>query len=192
MYVVRLRIKPSFKLNIHNQCSNVDLISPTYISHGWLECYRPPDPIVYAGNTMRSGFIGWVDKMSADGILTYRLQRNQTYKSVKIGKDTSSAAHLLVVWKISGPKKLYADVLLVGHDKGFIWNKNDLRELYRKSSNQFRMCTDSTTETWPLHDSTALMIKFEIMNEESALNIIISEVERDNYVKTSIHIDLNR
>jgi hypothetical protein len=118
MYTVSLSIQPSFKLNIHNQCLNVDLISPTYIADK-LECHRPPDYKVCVGDTMRSGFIIKSDDMSC-GILICRLKRKKAHESTEISEDTSNSACLLVVWEIFRSKGLYADVLLVEHDKGLM------------------------------------------------------------------------
>src|SRR5690606_20182397 len=57
MYTFSFLIQPLFKLNIHNQCLNVVLASLTYITDDLLVCHRVPDHKVYAGDTMRSGFI---------------------------------------------------------------------------------------------------------------------------------------
>jgi hypothetical protein len=189
IYVVRLTIRPSFKLNIHNQCLNVDLVSPTYITGEEFECHKPPNYNVCAENIMKSAFIIKWDNESY-GALMYRLQRKQTHEHTESNEDTSSAIHLLAVWEISGSKKLCTDVLLVEHDKGFDWEKDSLEELYCKNSNRFRLYSGSVTETWSLGDNTALMITFEIMNRGRILDIAISEVERNNNTKAPAHIDL--
>jgi hypothetical protein len=170
---------------------NVDLVSPTYITDGELECHRPPDYKVCAGNTMRSGFIIESDDTSY-GALVYRLKKKQSHESTAISEDTSSATHLLVVWEISESKRLCADVLLVGHDKRLYWDKDNLEELYRKNNNRFRLCPDSVTETWSLNDNIALMITSEIMNRNRILDITITEAERDNNTSMPVHIDLER
>jgi hypothetical protein len=186
---VRLDIWPSVKLDIHNQCLNIDLVSPTYIVSHRSECHRLPDYKVCVGNKMRSGFI-IKSGNGSDGALIYRLQRKQTHKSIEIGKDTPSATHLLVVWEFSGSEELYADVLLVEHDNEFDWNKDNLKSLYRKNFGLFKWFTDSAIETWSL-DNVTLMITFEIMNECHLLNIIISEIEKYNGARTPVRIDLN-
>jgi hypothetical protein len=192
IYALSLPVQPSVKLDIHNQCLNVDLVSPIYTTYGRLECHRPPDYKVCAGNTIRSSFIINEPGNGSGGILIYKLQRKQTNESTEISKDTSSAIHLLVVWEISGSKMLYAGVLLVEYDKRFDWNKNDLKYLHRKSFGRLRQFPDSATETWSLDDNMTLMITFEIMNEGQLLNVTISEVKRNSYVETPVHIDLER
>jgi hypothetical protein len=178
----------SFKLNIHNQCSNADLISPKYITSYKLECHRPPDYKVYAGDTMRSGFIIESDNES-HGILIYKLQRKKSHEYTEISEDTSDTAHILVVWKFSKSKKLYADVLLVECDRGFVWNESNLKELYVMNFDQDRLFSDTTTKTWLLDDNITLMTAFEIMNEDRILNITISEVERNNNTMMPLYIE---
>jgi hypothetical protein len=114
---ISLYIQPSIKLNIHNQCLNVDLVSPIYITDYGLECYRAPTHKVYAGNIMRFGFVIYKLGKKSNGALIYKLQRRQSHESTEFCKNTSSTAQLLVAWRISKSKKLYADVLLIEHDK---------------------------------------------------------------------------
>jgi hypothetical protein len=191
IYTVSLHTLSSVKLNIHNQCLNADLLSPTYVTGDELECHRPPDHKVCTCNTMRSAFIIKLDAKSY-GALIYRLRRKQSHESTGTVKDTSSVACLLIVWEISGSKELCADVLLVKHRKGFEWNKDNIGKLCSENSGKFRTFYDSATETWSLDDNVALMATFEIMNENHILNITISEVERDYCAKTPVHINLKR
>jgi hypothetical protein len=187
MYTVSLSIQPSFELNIHHQSLNVDLISPTYITSNKLKCHRPPDYKVCAGNTMRSGFIIW-SRNASYGALIYKLQKKQAHESVDMSKDTSNNTHLLVVWNFS--EELYANVLLVKYDKTF--DKDDLKGLYHKNINRFKLHSDSAKEIWLSDDNIALMTTFEIKNEDRTLNVTISEVEKDNDIRMPAHIDHER
>jgi hypothetical protein len=189
IYIVSLAIRPSFKLNIHNQCLNVDLVSLAYITGVELDCHRPPDHKVCAGDTMRSGFIIKLSNQSY-GVLIYKLQRKQLREFNKISEDTPSAIHLLAVWEISESEELCADVLLVRHDNEFSWEENNLKELYRKNNNRFRMFSRSVTETWSLYDNIALVTTFDIMNRDRILDITIYEVEKDNNTRMPSYIDL--
>jgi hypothetical protein len=186
MYAARLYNEPSVKLNIHNQCLNIDLISPVYTASDGTECHKPPNHKVCAGDSKRSGFIGMLHNVSY-GILIYKPQRKQLHESTEIGEDTLGAAHLLVTWRIES-EVLYADVLLVEHDKGFDWNEDDLRSLSSGNIFQFRLCPDSAKETWLLDDNTALMTAFEI-KKNRLVNVTISEVEGYNCARMLVHID---
>jgi hypothetical protein len=192
MYAVRFRILPLFKLNIHNQCSNIDLLSPEYVTGYKTECYKAPSYEVGAGNTMNSGFVIYDPSDESGGTLIYRLQRKQSYESTEISEDASRSAHLLVAWSMPGLKKLYADVLLVEHEEGFDWDKDDLKCLYRENFDRFRFFLDSATETWSLNNNAALMTTFEIMNKGQILDVTISEVKRDNGTRIPAQVDLKR
>jgi hypothetical protein len=189
IYTASLYIEPSFKLNIHNQCSNIDLAYPTYDTSNDIECCRPPTYKVYSGDTMRSTFIIKLDR--PDGALIYRLQRKQLHDSTMIDKSASNVANLLVIWEISRSKKLYADVLLVEHDKEFVWNDEGLLDLRLENFERFRLYTDSATETWSLDDNMTLMTTFRIINEDFILDITISEVEKNDCARKLAHIDTN-
>jgi hypothetical protein len=78
------------------------------------------------------------------------------------------------------------------HDKIFVWNKDNLEELYSKNINQFRLYPVTGIETWLLDDNTALMITSEIMDEDLVLDMTISEVKGDNRARTPAHIDPRR
>jgi hypothetical protein len=186
---ISLPIQPSVKLNIYNQCLNVDLVSPTYITGYRSECHRPPDYKVCVGDTTRYSFI-IKSNYATGGALIYKLQRKHMHKSTKIGKYTSRATHLLVVWEFSSSRVLYVDVILVRHDKRL--DKDDLKCLYRENFDRFRLCSDFATELWSLDDNTVLRTTFEIMNEDHLSTIIISEVEGDNGARMPAHIYLRR
>jgi hypothetical protein len=188
---VSLYIGSLFKLNIHNQCLNVDLASPIYVTGVELECCRLPKYKVCAGDIMKSAFIIKSDDVPVGGALICNLQRKHTNESVEFGEDTSSTVRLLVVWG-TFESKYDADVLLVESDKEFNWEKGGLIDLYNKNSSRFRWFRLSATETWSLDDNTTLMIAFEIINEDRILNIIINEVGRDNNTRAPSHIDLER
>jgi hypothetical protein len=191
MYTVRLSVQPSIKLNIHNQCLNFDLVSPTYVTDGCLECHRPFDYKVCAGDLTRSGFISkWDNEFYT--VLIYRLQRRQRHELNEISKDTSSVSHLLVVWRLSKYNGLNADVLVVEYDEKLIWNEGDLKKLYDKNIDPFRLHPDSVTEIWSLNDSMALITISEIVNEDRIVNITISEIEKYHSMRTPIPIDLKR
>jgi hypothetical protein len=189
MYAVRYTIQPSIKMNIYNQCSNVDLISPVYITGYGLKYCNSPGYRVCAGSTMKSSLIIYDPESEPDGALIYRLQKRNPYKSIRFGRNTSGASHLLIMWR-SKFKELCADVLLIEHDKGL--DKNDLNDLYRKNNDRLSPYSDPVLETWLLDGNTALMATFEIMNEDCILNITISEIRKDNSTRAPVHIDPER
>jgi hypothetical protein len=185
IYAVRLRIKSSFKLNIRNQCWNVGLVSPIYVTDVMLECYRPPKYEVYAGDTMKSGFM--INNLNDEsyGVLMYKLQRRQLHESTEISEDTSNVAHLLVVWEISEfSKELYADVLLVECDETFTWDEDELKKLYCENHDRLKEYNGVISNTWFMENSMTLKTTFSarVLKGSPELNISISE-GRDDYVR---------
>jgi hypothetical protein len=191
MCAASFSIGPLFKLSIYNQCSNFDLVFPIYAAGTELECCRPPEYKVCAGSLMKSTFIVGSDDVSICGALIYKLQRKQTHESIEFGKDTSNSVYLLVVWR-TFKSKLDADVLLVGHDKEFDWNKDSLIDLFNKNSRRFKWYHLIAIEKWSLNDNTASSTTLWIKNEDRTLDIIISEVERGDSAKIPAHVDLER
>jgi hypothetical protein len=192
IYAVSLSIKPTVKLNIYNQCLNIDLVSPTYVIDDGLECHRPPDYKVYAGDITRSGFIIKSGDASFS-VLTYKLQRRQPYESAVTGEDTLSAAHLLVVWRISESKELHTDVLLIEHSKALILNEGRLNKLYHKNHNWLKEYTGTISDTWSMDNNMTLKTTFSARNLKgnTELSISISE-ERDEYAMKPFCIDFKR
>jgi hypothetical protein len=190
MYTISLSIEPSLKLNIHNQCLNIDLVSPTYFTNDGTGCRRPPSLKVCAGSVMRPGLIVSYWSTGSTSALIYKLQRRRPHKSTEISKGTSSTVHILILWRLLfEPKELYVDVLLVEYDKGF--DRYKLEKLCYEDISRSRMYLDSATEIWLLDDNTALMTTFEVVNSQ-LLNVTISEVEKDDCMRTLIHIDPER
>jgi hypothetical protein len=186
-YIASLSEGLLFRLNIHNQCSNVDLISPIYNIGEGLEWYKSPGHGVCAGNTMRSSFI-IKSQYGRVGALIYRLQKWQTYKSTEISEDTSSTVQLLVIWEFSEFEGLCANVLLLEHDKKLEWDEDDLERLYHKNIDQYRLYSRTVIERWLLNDNNVLKTRFEVMNEDRTLNIIISKVKINKSMRTQVFI----
>jgi hypothetical protein len=195
LLVLTCAISPSieslFKLNIHNQCLNVDLIFSTYIKANRAKCHRPPKYKVCAGDTMRSAFIIESDDVFVGGALIWKLQRRPADESIESGKDISSIVYLLVVWG-TFRSNLESDALLVEHKKGFDWDEDNLLKFYSENSERFRWSRSSTTETWLLDDNTTLMTTLKIINDNRMFDITISEVERNNNARIPMRIDLER
>jgi hypothetical protein len=187
MYAISLATQPSFKLNIHNKCLNVDLISPKYATSDELECHRPSGHKVCSGDTMRSGFIIKSDNESF-GVLTYRLKKRQTRESTGINRHTASVSQILVVWRISKSKEIYVDVLLVEHGEWFDCNKDKLRRLYQKYWHPLNAWVNPIESSWLLDNTTALRTTVKAMNGNHGWDIFISE-EMGNNVRRPLWIN---
>jgi hypothetical protein len=192
IYTVSLLIPSSFKLDIHNQRLDVSLVSPVYVVSDGLECYRAPDYKVYTGDTMRSGFIIKPNNVPY-GVLVYKLRGRPSRESTETGENTSSTVHLLVVWRISEFKMLYADVLLIEHTKTFTWNRDILNKLYYENHDRLKKSIDTISDKWLIYNNMVLKTTFSVrgLRENPKLSISISE-ERDEYAIRPFCIDLER
>jgi hypothetical protein len=181
------------KVYIHNQCSNVDLVSPTYINGDGLKCYRPPDYKVCTGDTMRLGFIIKSDSMSY-GALIYKLQRRQSHESTEICEDASSATQLLVVWESSKFEGSHVNVLLVEYEKRFSWNEDELGNLYNKNRSWFKKYSGTISDTWFLDDNMTLKTTFRVVGLKGIHELIISisEIEGDGYAMRPLRLNIER
>jgi hypothetical protein len=181
MYTVSFYAQLSFRLDIHNKCSNFDLVSPKYVTGDELECYDSPGD-VYAGATRERFFIIKSDNESY-GVIVYKIRRKQKHESTKTSENTSSAVYLLVVWENSESKKLCADVLLIEYDKGFDWHKNNLNRLYYVNHGRLKECNGAISNTWLMNSDMALKTLFKVKGPRRSpeLSISISEEKIDNY-----------
>jgi hypothetical protein len=159
IYTISLSMQPTFKLVIHNQCLNVDLVSPVYVTSDGLECHRPPTYKVYTEDIMRSAFINNLSNASY-GVLIYELQTRLPRRSTETGEDTLNDVDLLVIWKLPESKELRADVLLVKHTKEFTWNEDKLRQLYYENRSRLKGCNGTTSNTWFMDDNMSLRTTF--------------------------------
>jgi hypothetical protein len=193
IYAARLYILPSVRLIIHNQCLNVNLVSPAYATSDELKCHRSPDYKVRARDTMKSGFIINKSDNTSYGVLIYKLQGRQLYESADAGEDTSSTARLLVVWRISESMKLYADVLLIEHTKAFIWDRDKLNKLYHENHDRLNKYTNTISDTWLVDNNMVLKTTLNVRNLKgnTELNISVSE-ERDECAIRPFSINLKR
>jgi hypothetical protein len=181
IYAVRLTIRPSIKLIIHNQCLNVGLVSPIYITGNKIECHRPPKSKVCAGDRMKSSFTIKSDDKSY-GVLIYKLQEKQKHESTEISKDTSNNVHLLVVWCILESDELYADVLLVEYDKGFTWNEDKLNKLHHENHDRLKKYDNTASYICFMNNNMALKTTFNVkyLKGTHELNISITEKREMN------------
>jgi hypothetical protein len=193
IYPLSLSIPLSLELNIHNQCSNVGLMSPMYITGYGLESHRPPCYKVYVGDTMRSRFI-IKSYLWSYGVLIYRLQKRQSYESTETDEDISNAICLLVAWRISESNELYADVLLLEHAKDFIWNEDKLNKLYYENDGRLKEYNGTISESWFMDDNMALRTILNARDLKGApeLSIFIFEEKKSNYVMRPFCINLKR
>jgi hypothetical protein len=197
IYAISLFTKPSFKLNIHNQCLNIKLVSPIYFGNGAVH-------LVLSGQRtdisteMKTRFGIDTTRDEFEGALLYRLQK---YSDNKCNTDTSTTEtkenkttqlYMLVTWKVKDSEPLVC-IALVEHAKEFTWNEDELRKLYNINRGWLKKYDNSASYTWFMDDNIALKTFFGIRSLKGnfGLNIFISE-EKDDYAMRPLYVDLER
>jgi hypothetical protein len=161
---------PLIELVIHNQCSDIELVSPLYYSNG-AECHLPSDQRIDAGSTMQTYLI--IDLLQSEFIcaLMYRLERKDTDEI-----NEATCTQLTMIWKVDKFKRFHLVPHLIEHDKGRVWDKYKQTRLAQE-------CTLSSTpsdfieDTWLIYNDVVLIIRMNVTYETEChkLEVTISE-----------------
>jgi hypothetical protein len=109
-------VEPTMNVNVHNQCSDFDLMHGRHFSTG-VEWNRELDEKVYAGNMMSVDLMPLLSTF--EGTITYELGK----------KDVESTyIRLFVTWKSESYKELRVFVRLIEYEAWYDWCKVKLEE----------------------------------------------------------------
>jgi hypothetical protein len=183
-YVVSFVLCSPVSLNIHNQCNDINLTSPTYFVHGG-KWHAVPDQKIGVNAIMRNRLEFDPGQDILDGILTYRIQKQYTESDEPI-QDESKHIQLLVAWHVEHTKESHVRVLLVEHDNEL--DENDLRKLHQKYWHSLKERVDPIKNNWISHDKTVLETTIRLMNENYRWDVFISEGKKKN-IERSLWID---
>jgi hypothetical protein len=196
MYVVSLKLRLPSCVTIHNQCSNIKLISPVYFGNGAL-CPKLSDQQIGIGTEMSACFEINSIQNNFEGALLYELQRYSArpHKDIVTAKAVtkSTPIHMLVIWKMKGSEP-FGHIMLLKNIRGFKWNEEKLRKFCNKNYDRLKGYGNTTLVTWLIDDSMVLKTVLEIrkLKENFELNIYISEEEEVNYTIRPFWIDKKR
>jgi hypothetical protein len=177
--VVSLALQPLVLLNIHNQCQNVNLISPVYFVHGG-KLHVAPDQEMGASNVIRNSLRFHSGQGVLEGALVYRIQRRQHAESDESVHDELERIRLLVAWCSKYTGELRVCALLIEHDKEFNWDKDKLKELHKKYWYSLDTWVDNIRNKWLLDGTTILTTLVKAMDEGYRWDISISKGTKDN------------
>jgi hypothetical protein len=187
IHAASLKLQLPVCITIHNQSSNIKLVSPVYFSNCTV-CPKLSDQQIDIGTGMDACFEVNVIQDEFEGALIYKLQRcvefDDQLKMDTLTKETNKneakCVQMFVAWKVKGPKSLLY-VALIEHIKEFTWNEDALRKLYDKNYSQLKKHGDTILDTWLIDDNTALEISFKVsgLKGNFELSISISEELRD-------------
>jgi hypothetical protein len=169
----------TMKVNIHNQCSDLNLKLLGYFDSGI--AYRDEYPIEVDPGNMKS-----VDLTPSwavfEGIIMYKLES----RYVKPGNQPEPTDILLLMaWKSEGYKNFCVFVQLIEYNKWSYGGVIKAREYYQGCANQLCTYTSPIKDTWFIPDGTVLMTELELdfTQRDGVLNMTISEGIRDEHTK---------
>jgi hypothetical protein len=188
-------------VTVHNQYSDIELVSPVYFcNHGSYNEY--PVKRTDIGAVMKIGFSFGLDKLPG-GILMYEVQRKGNTESdyrpsidttfTETVRDTSKIMRFLVIWKIEYFGEPRIHIVLVEHDHEFVLNEDKLAKLYDKVNEQFSRSYISSKYTWLVSANTVLKTTYEVAQKEGLeLKIAISKGVKDWNTRPALWIDPER
>jgi hypothetical protein len=188
MHIISVEPRPTMKVNIHNQCSNLKLTSSGYFKNSINWDKHSAQEV--DSESMKSIYFKSSLKNFEDALI-YELQKE--YNNTNNQHELVYTL-LLVAWKYEGYKKFCALVQLIECDKAFRWYEVGLEEYYQRYANQLSAFTGPIKGTWLIHDGTVLMTELELhsMQRDGRLDITISEGIRNDHVTRPIWISLER
>jgi hypothetical protein len=197
IYTISLELQLPSCMIIHNQCLNIELVSPIYFGNG-VVCPRLSGRQVNIGTTMRVCFEISTTQDDFEGALLYKLQKysdNQYNIGALVtenNKYDATYVYMLAAWKVVDTKS-FARIVLVEHTKEFTWDEDKLKRLYDKHCGWLKEYDHTISDTWLVNDSVTLKTSFEIrvLKGNFELSISISE-EKDDYAIRPLFVDLER
>jgi hypothetical protein len=188
-YTISLNLQLPALVTIHNQCSNIELVSPVYFGNGAV-CPKLFDQQIAIDTEIRTSFEIYATQDGFEGALLYKLQkhvvsddqRNMDTLTTKTNENEAKCVQLLVAWKVKDSKSFVYETL-VEHVKEFTWDENELRKLYNKNHSRLKEYNSIMSDRWLIDNNMVLKTSFEVrgLKGNFELSISISEEERYDY-----------
>jgi hypothetical protein len=180
-------LQSPISFNLHNQCKDINLISPVCFIHGG-KWHAVPDQKIGVNDVMRNRVEFDSGQNTLEGALIYKIQKRHNSKFDKYSQDESEDTQLLVAWRVRRGAEPIICVLLVEHDSEL--DEDKLRRLYQKCWNSLEKQVDFIGSNWLLDDTTSLETTVKVINGGCTLSIFISEemgddIERPFWINTS-------
>jgi hypothetical protein len=155
-------------LNIHNECQDINLISPVYFIHGG-KWHVVPGQEIDVGTVMSNHIEPNFRQDMLEGALVYNIQRKYSESS----QDKSNHVWLLVAWEGKYTRGSHVCALVVEYNKEL--DEDKLRRLYQKRWPLLKERANNTGGNWTLNDKTVLTITIKTTNRGYRWDIFVSE-----------------
>jgi hypothetical protein len=185
IHIVSLEFQLPARMIIHNQCSDIKLISPIYFGSG-VVCPKLPNQQMGIGTKMSACFEINATQDEFECALLYELQRYSgwPHKGTVTTKGATKPARIqmLIIWKMKSFTP-FAYVMLLKNIKGFKWNEEKLKKFYDKNFDRLEGYDETVSYRWSIDNKTVLKTVFGVGNSKSIpeLNIVIFEEEKCDY-----------
>jgi hypothetical protein len=177
--ITSLTIHRTIDVTVHNQCPNIELISPVYFYNCGAHYEHPVERIYYSA-ILKTTFSLDLDQDEPGGILMYKMQRKRNtwsnYRSsidLICAEDISEMMRLLVIWKIRRSEEPKVNIVLVENGDELVLNEDELAQLYDKVDNIF---FNYYSRRWLTCNNKVLETTYRVVHEEGLeLRITISQ-----------------
>jgi hypothetical protein len=198
MYTVSLTFQLPPCVTIHNQCSNIKLVSSICFGNGAVYP-KLSDQRIDIGTKMSVSFEINATRYDFEGALLFKLKRysnsqhNMDVSTTKTNNDEVAHIYILAAWTMTSSRP-FVHVVLVEHTKEFTWSEEKLKKLYNKNHDQLKEYDNTISGTWFIDDNTTLKTTFRAggCGVNFGLNIFVSEEEKDVYAMRPLYINLER
>jgi hypothetical protein len=200
IYAVSLKFQLSPCVTIHNQCSNIKLVSPIYFGNGAV-CPKLSNQQIDIGTERKACFKINATQNNFEGALLFKLQKENRFSIYSSSlfnlqryfNSKAKCVQMLIAWKVK-ESKLLSYVVLIEHDKTFIWNENVLKKLYDNSRDWLKEYNDTILETWLMDDDIVLETTLGVKGLKGSFELIISisKGEKNDFDIRPLYVDLER
>jgi hypothetical protein len=183
IHTISLALQLSSCVVIHNQCSNIKLVSPVYFCNGAV-CSKLSSQRIDIGAKRKACFEFNTIRDEFEGALLFKLQRcsdrqrNMDTTTTKADKREAKCVQLVVAYKVKD-SKLFLYVSLIKLPKKFTWNENKLKKLYDKNRSWLKEYNNTTSHKWIMDDNTILKTAFSARDLKRIFEISISISEEE-------------
>jgi hypothetical protein len=188
--------RAAMKVEIHNKCSDIELVEPAYFSDGAV-CDMPPDQKVDPGNILNTAFRIEFGQLDFEGALLCRLRKKRTNSDQQPDTDTTninekwkSYVQLLVAWKVERFHEPRVYTLLGEHGERIDWTNDELKKQYNEFRGRLNVHNGAVESTWLMEDGSALKLALDRTGDRVyGIKITIFEVQKDAHTSVPVWIE---
>jgi hypothetical protein len=189
-------VQAAMNVEIHNGCSDVELIEPWYFSDGAV-CCKKLNERVAPGDILSTAFRIHIFRTAFEGALICGLRKKGTNSdqqssvdTTNVDEDRSKHVQLIVGWKVTRFHDPRVYVLLMEHEERSAWDVDKLKKQHEDFHRRLHAHNCAVENIWLMEDGTVLKLTLDsVGNKEYGIKISISEVQWDDYATLPVPIE---